>query len=275
MRVAIIGDGLLGRTLAELLPDAAVLDHAAIEVTNRDSVTRALADYEVAINTAALHRLPACESDPMLARLVNEVGAGHVAATLPTVFVSTDYVFTDGGPHEESLPGKAPASVYGKTKLGGEIATLEHRGIVVRVSGLYGHHRSHKGPTFPETICSSTQRISLPNNQKFSPTYAPDAARRIVELLPLFAAGAADGIYHAANSGSATWDLFARHICEVRPWKRLIETTTMRDPLRPTDSRLAQTRMEPLPHWRLALEAWGVRERELMRAKTSPIREPE
>ena len=288
MRVAILGDGLLGRTLADAFAELNVLSsftqllsHADIEVTNRESVKRALADFDVAINTIAMHRLPACEADPMLARLVNTEGARYVAETLPTVFISTDYVFNDGGPHDETLPGEDPRSVYGRTKLGGELATLENGGIVVRVSALFGHHRSHKGPSFPEMVTSSFDTIRLPADQRFSPTYAPDAATRISLLARVLAhsEGATDplcvpighfvpqGIFHAANAGTTTWVEFAAQICEVVPWQRHIEATNAHDRIRPKNSAIRSTRLPPLRHWRLALEAWAERRREELYVK--------
>lgn len=296
MRVAILGDGLLGRTLLDYfaatekasLDDgyAVMLGHKDIEVTDPDSIRRALEPHrpDVAINTVAFHKLQGCEDDPMLARLVNTDGARNVASVLPTVYVSTDYVFNDGGPHDEDLPGEDPRSVYGKTKLGGELATLEHGGIVARVSALFGHHRSHKGPSFPELVASSFDALRVPADQRFSPTYAPDAAARIADIalalgfhastcVPL---GELDreqrpqGIYHAANAGSTSWAEFAAQIVEVLPWQRHVEAIRAHDRLRPTNSSLRSTRLPPLRHWRLALDEWAeVRRKELY---VSPLR---
>lgn len=278
MKVAIIGDGLLGRSLMDVLAGhdrwtASLLGHADIEITSRESVERALAGkYDVAINTVAMHRLPACENDPMLARLINTEGASYVAATLPTVFVSTDYVFNDGGPHDESLPGAEPRSVYGRTKLAGEIATLESGGIVARVSYLFGHHRSHKGPTFPEMVTSSFDTLKLPVDQRFSPTYAPDAAERIAGLAVGLTTGHVTGIYHATNAGSTSPAEFAEQIIEVYPWRRHVVPYSAHDRLRPGNSALKSTRLTPLRHWRLALMDWAdraVSERSIVSPKRS------
>ena len=278
VNVAILGDGLLGMTLADALPSATVLRHADIEVTNRESVKRALDGYDVAINTVALHKLPACENDPMLARLVNADGARYVAEAVPTVYVSTDYVFNDGGPHDESLPGQEPRSAYGRSKLGGEMATLEHGGIVVRVAGLYGRYRSHKGPSFPDAVTTGFDKMRLPNDQRFSPTYADDAAERIARLAREFAAWhheseRPEGIYHAANAGSTTWHEFAENILEVTRHPRKVEGYHARDAIRPTNSVLRSTRLPPLRHWRLALEEWATwRTVELRDKRVSPLR---
>ena len=280
MRVAIVGAGLLGQTLASTLAGRdewtiGVLGHDSIEVVDTESCKRALDGYDVAVNTVAFHRLADCERDQTLARLVNTEGARNVASVLPTVYVSTDYVFNDGGPHDECLPGEAPRSVYGQTKLAGELATLEAGGIVVRVAGLFGRYPSHKGPTFPEVVTSRLyDTMRLPNDQRFSPTYADDAATRIAKLALSLGQGEVEGIYHAANAGSTTWAEFAENVLEVTGWKRKIVPYRASDDLRPTNSVLRSTRLAPLRHWRLALEAWADwRKGDIEANRVSPLRE--
>lgn len=284
MTVVILGDGLLARSIKDVLPDAVVLGHEDFEITSLDSLVKALKPHkpDVLINTVALHSLARCEDDPMLAQLVNAIGAGRVASLAPTIYVSTDYVFNDGGPHDEVIPGQRPRSVYGQTKLAGELATLEQGGIVVRVSALYGHHRSHKGPTFPETVTTGFDPLKLPTDQRFSPTYAPDAAERIATLaLDLLDKRAGwtgnpdhpSGIYHAANAGSTTWFEFGTHITEVTRHKRTITGHAVHDRLRPTNSALRSTRLPPLPHWLDAVARWSAeRDRVLYANRVSPLR---
>ena len=258
IRVAVIGAGLLGRTLADELTRRGVaytvFGHRSIEVTDSASCG-VLRDYDVALNTAAYHRLAECEAHPDVADAVNHRGAVNVGRVTRQVFVSTDYV-VDDGPMEEVLPGTQPRSVYGRTKLLGELACLAKDGVVVRVASMFGHYRSHKGLTFPEVILSGRDPIKLPIDQRFSPTYAPDAAARIVDL-------ALDsekvGIYHSANAGSCSWYEFAENIIEVTGIARRIERRTAHDPLRPRNSVLRSTLLPPLRHWRIGLEAWSQR----------------
>lgn len=261
MRVAVIGNGLLGTTLG-LRHGYTVLTHDDIEVRDPASVRRALDGFDIAINTAAYHRLLDCERNPDTARDINEIGARNVASVVTTIYISTDYVFNCCGPHDEAIPGDRPRSVYGRTKLAGELATLERGGTVVRVSALYGHHPSHKGPTFPEMIVSSFDSIALPHDQRFAPTYAPDAADRIAEVI------GQEGIFHAANAGSTTWAEFGEQICEVLPWRRLILPVAAKDKLRPGNSVIRS--VNPMRHWRLALGEWAdVRRQELL---VAPVR---
>ena len=231
---------------------------------------------DVVINSAALHRLDQCEDDPQRAFDLNARAAGRLAKLVPTVYVSTDYVFTDGGPHDESMPGTQPRSVYGRSKLAGELETLEQGGIVVRVSALYGHFvsRAKGNKGFPDAFLSSHDTIKLPTDQVFSPTYAPDAAERILTLAMALVTGggcypmgsadvnlkAPTGIYHAANKGSTTWAEFAEHIIALTQHQRHVIPYAAKDDLRPRNSALKSTRLPQLRHWAHALGEWTRRE---------------
>lgn len=273
MRLVIVGDGLLGRSLFEAAGDGAyLLGHADVDITSDTSIRRMLHDYrpDVVVNTAAFHQLGACEADPERAFELNARAAGRLAKVVPTVYTSTDYVFNDKGPHTEDMPGQTPRSVYGRSKLAGELATLEQGGIVVRVSGLFGHYRSHKGPTFPEAMLASSDPIKLPTDQWFSPTYAPDAAQRI---LAIAADEKRSGIYHAANRGSTCWAEWGEMIANYVRHKRHVLPYRAKDPLRPTDSTLKSTRLPQLPHFMDALGRWA--RRESLYTFVSPRREPD
>lgn len=281
MRLLIVGDGLLGQTLFDDhrcaaddddLCGVALRRHADIELTSPDSIRAAVDAFmpDVAINTAALHRLGECEDDPNRAYEVNARGAKYLAERVPTVYISTDYVFNGGGPHDEVLPGQTPRSAYGRSKLSGEINTLEQGGIVVRVAGLYGHHRSHKGPSFPEALLSSHDPIRLPTDQVFSPTYAPDAAVRILDLAEKLAKGKADGIYHATNHGSTSWAEFGESILAFTGHERHITAHRANDLLRPGDSSLVSTRLKPLRHWKQGLSQWAQQEGKFQVRESAP-----
>lgn len=278
MRVAILGDGLLGRSTWEAAAKQGIdvglttIGHENFDIRSTDSIVKVLREFKphVVVNTVALHALKRCEDDPSLAFDVNAKGAGRVARLAPTIYISTDYVFNDGGPHDEEMPGQQPRSVYGRSKLAGELETLEQGGIVVRVSGLYHHaYESHKGPSFPTQIVTGFDPVKVASDQRFSPTYAPDAAERIADLAlsvadPTYFMGATaidqqpTGIYHAANAGSTTWAEFAQQIVEMTRSRRIVVPQAQHDGLRPTNSALRSTRLPPLRHWIVALQAWSV-----------------
>lgn len=283
--VAVLGDGLLGRSIMDVFaahePEngyAVMLGHADFDIRDIDSIVAALMPHkpDVIINTVAYHSVDLCERYPDLARDINARGADRVAMLAPTVYVSTDYVFSGGGPHDEVLPGRQPRNVYGRSKLAGELATLERDGIVVRVAGLYGHHQSHKGPSFPEQVLSRWDTMELPADQVLSPTYAPDAAERIADLaIARIQPGATSGIYHAANAGSVSWAAWGEEVLALARRRHRVKAIARHDPLRPTNSALRSTRLPPLRHWRLALDAWWLRRQELLyeNREVSPLRE--
>lgn len=278
MRIAVLGDGLMARSIVDAVPygvAAYALGHEHFDIRDKDSIVRALWKYEppdVIVNTVALHALQRCEDDPNLAYDINARGAGRVASLAPTVYLSTDYVFNDGPIHEEGMPGERPRSEYGRSKLAGEMETLRYDGIVVRISGVYHHkYESHKGPSFPTQITTGYDPVTVASDQRFSPTYAPDAAKRIVELAfglsegvlfvdPLTNAvdGRPSGIYHAANAGSTTWAEFAQQIVEITRSRRVVVGKAKHDSLRPTNSALRSTRLPPLRHWLLGLQEWSI-----------------
>lgn len=258
--IAVIGTGLLAQTIkdrADILHlPIRLISHDEIDVADSASVRAALygQDYAAVVNTAAYHRLAECEANPNRAFSINANGAANVGKYAPyQVYISTDYVFNDGGPHGPVMPGRQPRSVYGRSKLAGELQALEYDGAVVRVSGLYGHHRSHKGPSFPEAVTSSFDPMKLPTDQRFSPTYAPDAADAILRV----ARDRLYGIYHGNNSGSTNWAEFAENIIAATGWKRNVLPYEAHDAIRPKNSALRSD----LRHWRLALMDWADRRR--------------
>lgn len=276
LRVAIIGDGLMARSILEALPDttlATIYGHDMVELADSNSIERLIdfAEPDVVILTAAMHRLAECEKNREQAEAVNSWAPGIVAGLAPTLFLSTDYVFNDNGPHDESLPGERPRSVYGQTKLGGELAVLGHGGIVVRIAGVFGHARSHKGPQFPDVVLADDAPLKAPTDQRFTPTYAVDAAQRIARLALNLAGAEVDpweqdyrydspsGIYHATNLGGTNWAEFGSEVAEIANGKRHIIPFRAKDPIRPTDSRLVSTRLPELRHFRFALIDWAKR----------------
>lgn len=251
MKVAILGSGLMARSIADVA-DFYLFPHSAIEITDPASVDKALRGFDVAINTVAHHPLGKCEQNPAQAHAVNADGAANVGRVTRQIYISTDYVFCDG-PVDEVMPGEQPRNVYGQSKLAGEVRTLEHGGTVVRIAAVFGHYDSHKGPSFTDRVLSGRDPLKLPNDQRFSPTYAPDAAQRIVALA---LDSSKVGVYHATNAGSTTWAEFAQNIVEETGIARKVTGYAAHDPLRPKNSVLRSRLLPPLRHWRAALTEW-------------------
>lgn len=241
MKALVVGaTGQLGTALVAALEEAGVetvgLGHDEVEVTASDSVTRALQRERptVVLNTAAFHKVDACEDDPGRAFEVNALGALHVARACREVgarcvYVSTDYVF-DGakpGPYtEEDLP--EPVNVYGASKLAGEHLVRQTcpDALVVRVASLFGGGGARgKGTNFVLTVLDRARRgepLRVVDDVRMSPTYTVDAARAVVELVRRGEAGT----FHVVNAGSCTWYEFARRVVDLAGLQARVEPTT-------------------------------------------------
>lgn len=133
-----------------------------------------------------------CERDPDKARSANldqPLNLARASAELGARFVyfSTDYVF-DGvsGPYPETAPTR-PLSVYGQAKRDAE-ETLERElgdlQLTVRTSWVFGPERQGKNFAYQliRTL-SAGKPLVCPSDQVSSPSYGPDVARAVVELV--------------------------------------------------------------------------------------------
>ena len=133
-----------------------------------------------------------------LACLLKTRGEGHL------VHFSSGLVFSGqhGSPWREE-DATAPLNVYGKTRLAGEQAvlqTLPERACVVRTGWLFGPGKRN----FVDDILNACHRrdsITIVDDRTGSPTYSLDLALWSIML----AERQATGLWHAVNSGQATW----------------------------------------------------------------------
>jgi dTDP-4-dehydrorhamnose reductase len=97
------------------------------------------AEPDVVVHAAAWTDVDACEANPDRARTLHRdasaaLARGASAVGARFIYISTDSVFSSGpGPHRESDPTE-PRSVYARTKLEGELASLDAcpNGLVIR-----------------------------------------------------------------------------------------------------------------------------------------------
>ena len=193
-------------------------DQDGLDVTDPERVRRRINidRPDVVINCAAWTDVDGAESSEQQCFEVNAVGAGNIAQTAEqagarVLYVSTDYVF-DGGKEgsyvESDLP--APLSVYGRSKLAGEQATIEanRRSFVVRTSGLFGLG----GSNFVDTMLrlGKAGEVLVVHDQTTSPTYTWHLAYGLVRLLDTDSFG----LHHMAAAGDCSWYEFAREIFE-------------------------------------------------------------
>lgn len=241
-----------------------------LDITKKESVTSFFnkTDFDFCVNCAAYTAVDKAESDVDSAQEVNVLGPKYLAeACLNTntklIHVSTDFVFdgTSNIPYTEEHETK-PLSVYGKTKLEGEIAisSILTEYFILRTSWLY----SEFGNNFMKTMLQlSTERseLGIIADQIGSPTYAKDLARVIVHIIK--SNSNKFGLYHYSNEGVASWYDFAKAIFDIANTEiitKAIPTSAYPTPAkRPRFSVMDKTKLKnnlgiEIPYWRDSLK---------------------
>ena len=216
--ILVVGSkGMLGQELMGLFGSAARgVDVGDIDITDLSSVQRVFLTLRprVVVNAAAYTDVDGCETEKELALQVNGEGVAFLAMIskdigAKLVQVSTDYVFNGGkhAPYLEDDP-PAPLSVYGESKLAGELnAKFNPDHLIVRTQWLYGHG----GKNFVETmlqLSGERSELAVVDDQIGSPTWTYDLALALKALIDKGCCGT----YHAANAGFVSWNGFAREI---------------------------------------------------------------
>ncbi len=193
------------------------LDHGALAVEDREAVLTAIAATtpDVVVHAGAYTAVDACESDPDTAFAVNALGTRHVAeasalAGAHLVYVSTDYVFDGSSPRpyvEWDAPN--PLSVYGRSKLGGELE-CSPGSTIVRTSWVCGARGANMVRTALR-LTSGDGPLRFVDDQHGSPTFTADLAAAVVTL----ALDRRPGTFHVTNQGATTWYGFVRAVVEA------------------------------------------------------------
>jgi dTDP-4-dehydrorhamnose reductase len=230
------GTGMLGQDIAAAVADGSVV-HAPgsseLDIRQAGSVVEAVTTLvesaqkaglpPVVINAAAYAKVDQAESAESLAFAVNADGPRLLAAVcasrqVPLVHVSTDYVFAGDLDRPYEVDDETgPKSVYGATKLAGELAVLRS-GVdawVVRTQWSYGAY----GNNFVKTMVNlerDRETLSVVDDQHGSPTWTADLAAGLLELAGriVVGEGPAGRVLHYTGSGSTTWCGFAKAIFE-------------------------------------------------------------
>jgi dTDP-4-dehydrorhamnose reductase len=200
-----------------------------LDITSSRLVAQAVREArpDVIINCAAYTRVDDAEANEGVATAINgsavellAQAANDAGATL--VQLSTDFVF-DGAarePYEVNAP-TSPLSVYGRSKLLGEVAArhaAQH--LIVRTSWLFGLHGANFVEAIRNQIAKGVSPLRVVDDQRGRPTYTPHLAEAMLRLV----AAGARGIVHYADEPECTWFEFANEIVaatgagvEVRP----------------------------------------------------------
>ena len=265
--------GQLGSEVVRLVPGAAGLTHKEVAITDQTALERAFREHrpELVFNCAAYNAVDRAESEPEVARQVNSVGPGLVAAVCRQhgarlVHFSTNFVFDGslGRPYIESDQAH-PLSVYGKSKLDGESAVLGvlPEALVIRTAAVFGDRGSEvKGGSFPGRILERARRgekLRVVSDQTVNPTYARDLAKAAIAL----EAAHMGGVVHVVASGCCSWNEFARAALAEGGMDAEVEAVTTAElgapAPRPINGCLASARTEALRPWREGLAEWAAR----------------
>jgi dTDP-4-dehydrorhamnose reductase len=253
-----------------------------LDICEESAVRRVLesARPDLVINGAAYNLVDKAESEGAADALkINALGVANLAIAcrdlrIPLVHFSTDFVF-DG---EKSTPyteedATRPLGIYGASKLAGENIALAQspHNIVIRVCRLFGpayeggagsaRKPSGNFPTLMLRLARERDSVRVVDDQIGSPSYTPDLARAVWQLL----ACTDGGLFQLCNAGEVAFDEYARAIfeiaqveCEVVPVSSEEYGAAARRPKYSTlDNGKAQRRgVAPLRHWKEALREY-------------------
>jgi dTDP-4-dehydrorhamnose reductase len=247
--------------------EVVALARTDLDVTDAAAVAEAMAAHrpEAVLNCAAWTDVDGAEEHEDEAAAVNTAGAARVARAASgvgasVVQVSTDYVFDGlkGAPYVES-DAPAAVSAYGRTKLAGEreVAGAGRTCAIVRSSWLFGAG----GPNFVGTmlgLAAERDEVRVVSDQIGCPTWTGHLAPVLVAL----AAGRAQGIFHVAGAGAASWHRLAVEAFRLAGAECRVEPATTdefsRAAPRPAFSVLVSERRDAprLPPWQEGLAAY-------------------
>ena len=248
------------------------MPYVSLDITDAAAVRKALTEAkpDAVVHCAAWTAVDAAEDEDKRdkVRAINADGTRNIAEACrdldsKMVYISTDYVFNGQGtePWDPDCTDYAPLSVYGKTKLDGELAVsgLLKKFFIVRIAWVFGLN----GKNFIRTMLNvgkTHDTVRVVNDQIGTPTYTLDLARLLVDMILT----EQYGYYHATNEGGyISWYDFTCEIYRLAGYTtKVVPVTTAEYGLskaaRPFNSRLDRSKLAasgftPLPGWKDAL----------------------
>lgn len=219
-------NGQLGSEIRKLSPrytnyNYFFTDIQELDICDKEAVARYVSrnKIDVIVNCAAYTAVDNAEDHKALCVKLNSVAPGYLAAAIQVrsgvmIHISTDYVF-DGTNH---LPYKeeertCPVSVYGVTKLAGEVNAMENcdNTVIIRTAWLY----SAFGSNFVKSMLrlgKEKEQLGVVFDQIGTPTYARDLAGAIFTII---GQQTVSGIYHFSNEGACSWYDFAKSVHRI------------------------------------------------------------
>jgi len=230
-------NGQVGHDLCRVLEgraDVTAIDIEDVDFTDPSDIERAVNDArpDLVMNPAAYTAVDRAEQEPDLARSVNAVAPGVIAAQakllgIPVIHYSTDYVF-DGRKKDPYTEDDAPnpETVYGRTKLDGETAVQESGAdfVIMRLAWVY----AVRGSNFMLTMLrlgAGDREIRVVDDQSGSPTWSRMIAAASADIAMMLLDGKipAGNIFHLTAKGRTNWYDYAMRIFELAVRNGILE----------------------------------------------------
>ncbi|MBP3379623.1 MAG: dTDP-4-dehydrorhamnose reductase [Ruminococcus sp.] len=280
MRVLVTGvKGQLGYDVVNELTkrnhEAVGVDIDEMDITDAESVRSVITGTapDAVIHCAAWTAVDAAEDEENIPKVqaVNVDGTRNIVEVCKKLgcrmmYISTDYVFNGQGtePWEPDCRDYAPLSVYGRTKLEGELAVSDilDKYFIVRIAWVFGKN----GKNFIKTMLNVGKKypeVRVVSDQIGTPTYTYDLARLLVDMVET----EKYGYYHATNEGGyISWYDFTCEIFRQAGYSTKVTPVTTEEygiskAARPFNSRLDKSKLvrsgfRPLPTWQDALSRY-------------------
>ncbi len=261
---------------SDILDEAAVdCEYLKLDITDAEAVENTISNVkpDVVIHCAAWTAVDAAEDEENRPKVkaINVDGTQNIANVCKKldckmIYISTDYVFNGQGtkPWQPDCKDYAPLSVYGQSKLDGELAVSGtiSKYFIVRTAWVFGLN----GRNFIKTMLNvgkTHDEVRVVSDQVGTPTYTLDLARLLVDMVET----EKYGYYHATNEGGfISWYDFTVEIYKQvgMPTKVTPVTTAeygLSKAARPFNSRLDKSKLVengfmPLPTWQDALSRY-------------------
>ena len=277
------GQGALAQALKNAAPatvECQSATRADLDICDAASVRAYLESSrpEVVFNGAAYNAVDRAQNEGAAdAIAINAIGVANLAVAcrdlaIPLVHFSSDFVF-DGRKTAPYLETDAanPLSIYGASKLCGEniALTTAPRNLAIRVCRLFGPTTEDgsgsarkPGGNFPLLMLRLARErgiVKVVDDQIGSPSYTPDVARAVWQLLQ----NEARGLFQLSNAGETSFADYAAEIFRIAnvncPVERVSSADYNAPAARPAYSTMSNSKaiaagITPLRHWRTALQ---------------------
>ena len=249
--------------------------YSQLDITDREAVLSVINEIrpDAVIHCAAWTAVDAAEDEENHEKVdkINHFGTKYIAEAAKSIdckmlYLSTDYVFDGKGerPWQPDDKCYSPLSVYGQSKLDGELAvsSVLDKYFIVRIAWAFGLN----GQNFIKTMIKvgkTHDTVRVVNDQIGTPTYTLDLSRLLVDMIETDKYG----YYHATNEGGyISWydfcvEFYKQYGLETKVIPVSTEEYGLSKAARPQNSRMEKRKLieagfTPLPDWKDAVRRY-------------------